>query len=120
MGEIEKFIESNHWVWLLIIVAAMVLILKIIYQVLKTAKVSAFQNKSFFESFFYLLFKKTYMERSAKRASSQNMYFKAGQIYEEIGEFKKALQVYEEGQEYRIHGRVAGKTEQGKRSDRSL
>jgi hypothetical protein len=82
MDEILKFIESNGWAKLLIIVAAMVLILKIIYQVLKTAKVSAFQNKSFFESFFYLLFKKAYMERSAKRASKQNMFLKAGQIYE--------------------------------------
>jgi tetratricopeptide (TPR) repeat protein len=109
MDEILKFIESNGWAKLLIIVAAMVLILKIIYQVLKTAKVSAFQNKSFFESFFYLLFKKAYMERSAKRASKQNMFLKAGQIYEEIGEFKKALQIYEEGQEFAVMGALLEK-----------
>jgi len=102
-------ILSNPLVKLVIIVAAMVLLLKIIYQVLKTAKVSAFQNKSFFEAFFYLLAKKAYMERDAKRARKQNMFLKAGKIYEEIGEFKKALQVYEEGQEYDVMGELLEK-----------
>ncbi len=102
-------ILGNPLVKLTIIVAAMVLILKIIYQILKTAKVSAFQNKSFFEAFFYLLAKKAYMERDAKRARKQNMFLKAGKIYEEIGEFKKALQVYEEGQEYDLMGALLEK-----------
>jgi tetratricopeptide (TPR) repeat protein len=100
---------SNPLVKLVIIVAVMVLILKIIYQILRTAKVSAFQNKSFFEAFFYLLAKKAYMERDAKRARKQNMFLKSGKIYEEIGEFKKALQVYEEGQEYDVMGELLEK-----------
>ena len=108
MDEILNFIKTPL-AQLLIGVAAIVLVLKIIYQILKTAKVSAFQNKSFSEAFFYLLFKKAYMERSAKRASKQNMFFKAGQIYEEIGEFKKALQVYEEGQEFEHMGALLEK-----------
>jgi tetratricopeptide (TPR) repeat protein len=109
MDEILSFINGNPWTKLIIIVGAMVLILKIIYQVLKTAKVSAFQNKSFFESFFYLLAKKAYMERDAKRARKQNMFLKAGKIYEEIGEFKKALQTYSEGQEYDVMGELLEK-----------
>jgi len=102
-------ILSNPLVKLIIIVAVMVLILKIVYQILKTAKISAFQNKSFFEAFFYLLAKKAYMERDAKRARKQNMFLKSGKIYEEIGEFKKALQVYEEGQEYDVMGELLEK-----------
>ncbi|MDD8012138.1 MAG: protein kinase [Acidobacteriota bacterium] len=94
----------NPLIQLAIIIAALVLILKLVYQVLKTAKVSAFQNRSFFEAFFYLLAKKAYMERDAKRARKQNMFLKSGKIYEEIGEFRKALQVYEEGQEYDVMG----------------
>jgi tetratricopeptide (TPR) repeat protein len=100
---------SNPLAKLAIIVAIMVLILKIIYQILKTAKVSAFQNKSFFEAFFYLLAKKAYMERDAKRARKQNNFLKAGKIYEEIGEFKKALQVYDEGQAYDVMGELLEK-----------
>ncbi len=100
---------SNPLVKLVIIVAVMVLVLKIVYQILKTAKISAFQNKSFFEAFFYLLAKKAYMERDAKRARKQNMFLKSGKIYEEIGEFKKALQVYEEGQEYDVMGELLEK-----------
>jgi tetratricopeptide (TPR) repeat protein len=102
-------ILSNPLVKLVIIVAVMVIVLKIVYQILKTAKVSAFQNKSFFEAFFYLLAKKAYMERDAKRARKQNMFLKSGKIYEEIGEFKKALQVYEEGQEYDVMGELLEK-----------
>ncbi len=100
---------QNPLVQLAIIIAALVLILKLVYQVLKTAKVSAFQNRSFFEAFFYLLAKKAYMERDAKRARKQNMFLKSGKIYEEIGEFKKALQVYEEGQEYDVMGELLEK-----------
>jgi tetratricopeptide (TPR) repeat protein len=105
----------NPLVQLAIIAAALVLILKIVYQVLKTAKVSAFQNRSFFEAFFYLLAKKAYMERDAKRARKQNMFLKSGKIYEEIGEFKKALQVYDEGQEYDTMGELLEKL--GKESE---
>ncbi len=106
---------SNPLIQLAIIVLALVLILKIVYQVLKTAKVSAFQNRSFFEAFFYLLAKKAYMERDAKRARKQNMFLKSGKIYEEIGEFRKALQVYEEGQEYDLMGELLEKL--GKESE---
>ena len=100
---------QNPLVQLVIIIAVLVLILKLVYQILKTAKISAFQNRSFFEAFFYLLAKKAYMERDAKRARKQNMFLKSGKIYEEIGEFKKALQVYEEGQEYDVMGELLEK-----------
>ncbi len=106
---------SNPLVKLAIIVAIMLLILKIVYQVLKTAKVSAFQNRSFFEAFFYLLAKKAYMERDAKRLRKQNHFLKSGKVYEEIGEFKKALQVYEEGLEYDVMGELLEKL--GKESE---
>ncbi len=102
-------ILSNPLIKLAIILAGMLLLLKVVYQILRTAKISAFQNRSFFEAFFYLLAKKAYMERDAKRARKQNMFLKSGKIYEEIGEFKKALQVYEEGQEYDIMGELLEK-----------
>jgi tetratricopeptide (TPR) repeat protein len=106
---------SNPLVKLAIIVAIMLLILKIVYQVLKTAKVSAFQNRSFFEAFFYLLAKKAYMERDAKRLRKQNQFLKSGKVYEEIGEYKKALQVYDEGLEFDVMGELLEKL--GKESE---
>lgn len=105
----------NPLVKLAIIVAILLLILKIVYQILKTAKISAFQNRSFFEAFFYLLAKKAYMERDAKRLRRQNQFLKSGKVYEEIGEFKKALQVYEEGQEFDVMGELLEKL--GKESE---
>jgi tetratricopeptide (TPR) repeat protein len=109
MDEILNFIKDNPWAKLFVILGVMALILKIIYEVLKTAKVSAFQNRSFFEAFFYLLSKKAYLTREAKRAHKQNNFLKAGKIYEEIGEFRKALQAYEEGQEFVVMGELLEK-----------
>ncbi len=114
----ETYMEEmlgNPLVKLAVIVAILLLILKIVYQILKTAKISAFQNRSFFEAFFYLMAKKAYMERDAKRLRRQNQFLKSGKIYEEIGEFKKALQVYEEGQEYDVMGELLEKL--GKESE---
>ena len=63
-----------------IFIAFMALILKIVYHVLKMAKVSAFQNKSFFDSFFAILFKKAYLKRVALSHRRQNQFLKAGKI----------------------------------------
>ncbi len=100
---------SNPLVKLAFILAILLLILKIVYQILKTAKISAFQNRSFFEAFFYLLAKKAYMDRDARRLRALHQFLKSGKVYEEIGEYRKALQVYEEGQEYDVMGELLEK-----------
>ena len=106
---------SNPLVKLAFIMAILLLILKIVYQILKTAKISAFQNRSFFEAFFYLLAKNAYMDRDARRLRKLNQFLKSGKVYEEIGEYRKALQVYEEGQEYDVMGELLEKL--GKESE---
>ena len=106
---------SNPLVKLAFIMAILLLILKIVYQILRTAKISAFQNRSFFEAFFYLLAKNAYMDRDARRLRKLNQFLKSGKVYEEIGEYRKALQVYEEGQEYDVMGELLEKL--GKESE---
>ena len=106
MDDVLNFINQNAWIKLLILVGIILLVLKIVYQVLKTTRVANFQDRSFFESFFSLLFKKTFQAREAKRAQKQNLFLKAGRIYEEIGEFRKALAVYEEGSEFDAMGEL--------------
>lgn len=106
---------SNPLVKLAFIMAILLLILKIVYQILKTAKISAFQNRSFFEAFFYLLAKNAYMDRDARRLRKLHQFLKSGKVYEEIGEYRKALQVYEEGQEYDVMGELLEKL--GKESE---
>ncbi len=88
---------------------ALLLILRIVYHVLKSAKMSSFQDKSFIDAFFFLLFKKSYHEREAKRALRQNLFFQAGQIYENIGDFRKALAAYDQGLEYSVMGELLEK-----------
>lgn len=106
---------SNPLVKLAFIMAILLLILKIVYQILRTAKISAFQNRSFFEAFFYLLAKNAYMDRDARRLRKLHQFLKSGKVYEEIGEYRKALQVYEEGQEYDVMGELLEKL--GKESE---
>ncbi len=104
MPDISSFLRDNPWAWLVIIAAGLALAAKVVYHVLKSARVSAVQDKSLIESIFYLLAKKGYKLREAKRARNQNMFLKAGKIYEEIGEYHKALKVFEEGQEFDAMG----------------
>ena len=106
---------SNPLVKLAFIMAILLLILKIVYQILRTAKISAFQNRSFFEAFFYLLAKNAYMDRDARRLRKLHQFLKSGKVYEESGEYRKALQVYEEGQEYDVMGELLEKL--GKESE---
>jgi tetratricopeptide (TPR) repeat protein len=106
MEDVSKFLEANPWAYLVLIGLVLFIVAKLVYQVLKATRVSAFQDKSFVESFFYLLAKKAYKEREAKRARSGNLFLKAGKIYEEIGEFNKALKVFEEGQEFDAMGEL--------------
>ena len=109
MDDILNFISSQGWVKLLIFVGAVALILKIVYHILKTLKISEFQEKKFFDAFFSLLFKKTYLNREALRAKKQNMFYKSGKMFEDIGEYRKALSTYDEGQEYDAMGELLEK-----------
>jgi tetratricopeptide (TPR) repeat protein len=109
MNAVIEYVQTQPWVQLTLFLALLALILKIAYHFLKAAKVSTFQDKSFSEAFFSLLFKKAYLKREALRYRRQNAHVKAGKIYEEIGEYKKALGVYEDGQEYEAMGELLEK-----------
>ncbi len=100
---------NQLWFRLLLVFAALFLLLRIAYHILKSARISAFQDKSFFDAFFYLLFKRAYLQREASRLYKQNMFLKSGKAFEMIGEYKKALGVYDEGQEYEALGELLEK-----------
>jgi tetratricopeptide (TPR) repeat protein len=115
MDAVLDFINNQAWIKPLLILGAIVLVPYIIYHILKSAKISAFQDKSFFEAMVFLFFKKGYMLRLASKQVKQNMFLKAGKIYEDVGEYRKAIAVYEEGQEFDAMGELLEK--QNKETD---
>ncbi len=106
MSIISDLIKDYPWLYLVIIFIAIYIILKIVYQILKSARIASFQDKSFIEAFFFLLFRKAYWLREARRAIKQKNFLKAGKIYEEIGEFRLAANAYNEGMEYDALGEM--------------
>ncbi|MCK5057027.1 MAG: protein kinase [Candidatus Aminicenantes bacterium] len=99
MKEILKILD-NPAIKVAIFIVIGIIILKIILELLKIAKVINLENKSLFDALQSIAFKKSYLLRNAKKAMKVGNYFDAGKIYEEIGDYKKALNAYESGEQY--------------------
>ncbi|MEN8152582.1 MAG: protein kinase [Acidobacteriota bacterium] len=106
MDKIADLIKEYPLLKIALILAVLGVILKITYEILKVTKVLNIQDKSFFDAFYSIFFKRSYITSQAKKAIKQGQYFKAGKIYEDIGDFKKALNAYEEGKEYNTMGEL--------------
>ncbi len=98
MDAIFETIKSHGEIKLILILIAVVVALKLIYELLKVAKILNIQDKSFIDALYSMLFRKSYLISQAKKATKEGNFHKAGKIYEEIGDFRKALKTYEEGQ----------------------
>jgi len=100
MGQILQFLEDNPLIKIVVIFIAIYIILKIVFKFLTLAKVLNAQDKSFFDAFYSILFKKSYLIKQANKFMKQGMYLKAGKLHEDIGNYKQAIKIYETGQEY--------------------
>lgn len=98
MDAILDTIRNHREIKLVLILIAVVVALKLVYELLKIAKILDVQDKSFFDALYSMLFRKSYLISQAKKLSKEGNFMKAGKIYEEIGDFRKALKTYEEGQ----------------------
>lgn len=106
MKDILDFINHNSLAKLVIIIAIILIILKIIYELLKVAQILDIQDKSLFDAFYSIFFKKSYLIKQAKNALKQGMFLKGGKIYEDIGDYRKALKAYEDGKEFNEMGEL--------------
>lgn len=106
MKDILDFINHNSLAKLVIIIAIIIIILKIIYELLKVAQILDIQDKSLFDAFYSIFFKKSYLIKQAKNALKQGMFVKAGKMYEDIGDYRKALKAYEDGKEFNEMGEL--------------
>ncbi|MBN1196214.1 MAG: protein kinase [Candidatus Aminicenantes bacterium] len=98
MDAILDTIQNHREIKLVLILIAVVVVLKLVYELLKVAKILNVQEKSFFDALYSMLFRKSYLISQAKKAAKEGNFLKAGKIYEEIGDFRKALKTYEDGQ----------------------
>ena len=98
MNAILDIIRDNGEIRLALILVVVIVVLKLIYELLKVAKIIDIQDKSFLDTLYSMLFKKSYLISQAKKLAKEGNFQKSGKIYEEIGDFRKALKTYEEGE----------------------
>ncbi|MCI0470245.1 MAG: protein kinase [Candidatus Aminicenantes bacterium] len=99
MKEVLDFID-NPAIKAVIFIVIGIIILKIILEVLKIAKVINLEDRTLFDALYSMIFKKSYLLRKAKNSVKVGNFYEAGKIYEEIGDYKKALAAYEEGGQF--------------------
>lgn len=98
MDNIFKAIKDSVLLQIVVVVLGLVVLVKIIVEVLKVAKIINLEDKNLFEALHSILFKKSYLVRRAKKMLQQNNFLEAGKLYEEIGDYKYALNAYETGE----------------------
>ena len=106
MEEVTKILNDYPLLKIIIIVAIILVVLKIVLEVLKVAKLINLEDKTLFDALYSILFKKSYLIRRAKKAVQHGNHYDAGKIFEEIGDYKRALNIYEEGEQYNEMGEL--------------
>ena len=91
MDKILDLIKEYPLIKFGLIILGVFLIFKIVYEGLKVSQVLNIQDKSLVDTFYSIFFKKSYITSQAKKAINQGNFLKAGKIYEDIGDFKKAV-----------------------------
>jgi tetratricopeptide (TPR) repeat protein len=97
MNKILDFIKVNPIAKLGIGIIVLLIVLKIIHEILKLARIGNVSEKSLFNAYFYLLFRKGYIKNQANKSLKQGDFLKAGEIFETINENKRAIKSYTEG-----------------------
>ena len=106
MKEVLKFLNDNPVVKYVVIILIAIVVLKFFIEILKVAKVINLEDKNLFDALYSVAFKRSYFVRRAKKALNQANFYDAGKIFEEIGDYKRALSAYEEGEQYNEMGEL--------------
>lgn len=98
MDNILKFFDDYPALQIAAVIAGVLILAKIILEVLKVSKLINLEDKNLIDALYSIMFKKSYLVRKAKKLLRHGNHFEAGKIYEEIGDYKYALNAYEEGE----------------------
>lgn len=110
--EVYKFFNENPALKIVVFILIAAVILKFIFEMLKVAKVINLEDKNLFEALHSILFKRSYSLRKGKKALKHGNYFEAGHIFEDVGEYRLALNAYEKGEQYNEMGELYEKLNQ--------
>ncbi len=100
MKEVIKILNDNPALKYAVFVIIAIIVLKFIIEILKVAKVINLEDKNLYEALYSVLFKRSYFIRRARKALNNANFYEAGKIFEEIGDYKRALNAYQEGEQY--------------------
>jgi tetratricopeptide (TPR) repeat protein len=106
MKDFIKILNDNPALKIALFIIIAIIVLKFFVEILKVAKVINLEDKNIFEALYSVLFKRSYYIRRARKAINQNNFYEAGKIFEEIGDYKRALNAYEVGEEYNEMGEL--------------
>ncbi len=106
MDTIFQFLNEYPVLKIAAVLLGIFILLKIVLEILKVAKVINLEDKNLFEALYSIMFKRSYQLRKAKKAASHGNYFESGKLYEEIGEYKLALKTYETGEQWNEMGEL--------------
>jgi len=106
MDEILNTIMNNPILKIAVFAVILIVILKAALEILKVAKIINLEDKTPLDAIYSILFKKSYLFRKAKRATLAGNHFEAARIYEDIGDYKKALSAYESGEHFNEMGQL--------------
>lgn len=106
MENIANFLSDYPVLKIIAIVAFVALLLKVVLEVLKVAKLINLEDKNIFDALSSILFKKSYLIRKARKAIKHGNYYDAGKIFEEVGDYKRAISTYEEGERFNEMGEL--------------
>jgi tetratricopeptide (TPR) repeat protein len=106
MENITNFLNEYPVLRIFAYIAVVAVVLKIVLEVLKVAKLINLEDKSIVDALYSILFKKSYLVRKAKKEIQHGNFYEAGKIFEEIGDYKRAINVYEEGERFNEMGEL--------------
>lgn len=106
LNDLFKFLDEYPLAKIAIIIAAAFIIFKFVLEILKVAKLVNLEDKNVFEALYSGLFRKHYFIRKGRKALKNGNFYEAGKTFEEVGEYKLALNAYESGEQYNEMGEL--------------
>ncbi len=96
-------IQISHFpliIQAIIYLIILIIFIKLIKTLNKSIAVALYNRTLFLSNFFTILFRDFHLTRKAKKSYKLGYVKEAGELYEKIGKFKKALKIYKDSRSY--------------------
>lgn len=99
---LARFSISDLPLFIQILVSLLIVFIffKLIISLEKSILIRVYNKTPFIKNFLTILFRRPFLVHQAKKASKWKDYSIAGKIYEQIGEYRKAIKMYTKGEDF--------------------